>query len=83
MKLPILKTKLLAFLKTSNEAAYRKYPMHDPNDHATHRQFLIFTLVVNCQTEVREDAYMKMKLGSRGSAGNTNMDVVSLLNGRM
>ena len=82
MKLPI-KTKLLAFLKTSNEAAYRKYPMHDPSDHATHRQFLIFTLAVNCQTEAREDAYMKMKLGSRGLAWNTNMDIVSLLNGRI
>lgn len=55
--------------------------MHDPSDHATHRQFLIFTLAVNCQTEAKEDAYMKMNLGSRGSAWNTNMDVVSLLNG--
>ena len=53
--------------------------MHDPSDHATHRQFLIFTLAVNCQTEAK-DAYMKMKLGSRGSAWNTNMNVVSLLN---
>ena len=76
----LLKTKLLAFLKTSNEAAYRKYPMHDPSDYAAHRQFLIFTLAVNCQTEAKEDSYMKMKLGSRGSAWNTNMDVVSLLN---
>ena len=55
--------------------------MHDPSQHATHRQFLIFTLAVNCQTEAKEDAYMKMKLRSRGSAYNTNMDVVSLLNG--
>ena len=54
--------------------------MHDPSDHATHRQFLIFTLAVNCETEAK-DAYMKMKLRSRGSAWNTNMDVVSLLNG--
>ena len=76
----LLKTKLLAFLKTSNEAAYRKYPMHDPSDHATHRQFLIFILAVNCQAEARKDAYVKMKLGSRGSAWSTNMDVVSLLN---
>ena len=54
--------------------------MHDPSDHATHRQFLIFTLAVNSQTEAK-DAYMKMKLGSRGSVWNPNMDVVSLLNG--
>ena len=47
--------------------------MHDPSDHATHRQFF-------CQTEAK-DAHMKMKLRSRGSAWNTNMDVVSLLNG--
>ena len=53
--------------------------MDDPSDHATHRQFLIFTLVVNCQTEAKEDAYMKRKLGSRGSAWNTNIDVISLL----
>ena len=82
MKLPI-KNKAFSTLKTSNEAAYQKYPMHDPSDHATHRQFLIFTLALNCQTAATEDAYMKMKLGSKGSAGNTNMDVVSLLNGRM
>ena len=54
--------------------------MHDPSDHATHRQFLIFTLAVNCQTEANEDAYTKMKLRSRGLAWNTNIDVVSLLN---
>ena len=78
-----MENKPLTFRKTSNEAAYRKYPMHDPSDHATHRQFLIFTLEVNCQTEAKEDAYMKNKLGSRGSAWNTNMDVVSRLNGRM
>ena len=75
MKLPKLgyrKQSFLAFLKTSNEAASRKYPMHDPSDHATHRQFLIFTLAVNCQTEAKENAYMKMKLGSRGSAWSTN-----------
>ena len=54
--------------------------MHDPSDQATHRQFLIFTLAVNFQTEAK-DAYMKMKLRSRGSAWNINMDVVSLLNG--
>ena len=53
--------------------------MHAPSDHATHRQFLIFTLAANCETEAK-DAYMKMKLRSRGSAWNTNMDVVSLLN---
>ena len=57
--------------------------MHDPSDHATLRQFLIFTLTVNCQTEAKEDADMKMEFGSRGSAWNTNLDVVSLLNGRM
>ena len=55
--------------------------MHDRSDHATQRQFLRFTLAVNCQTEAKEDAYMKMKLRSRGSAWNTNMDLVSLLNG--
>ena len=70
MKLPIKnwvygKQSFLAFRKTSNEAAYRKYPMHDASDHATRRQFLIFSLAVNCQTEAK-DAYMKMKLGSRG-----------------
>ena len=67
MKLPKLgygKQSFLTFLKTSNEAASRKYPIHDPSDHATHRQF---TLPVNCQTEAKENAYMKMKLGSRGS----------------
>ena len=53
--------------------------MHDPSDHATHRQFLIFTLPVNCQTETKEDAYMKRKLGSRGSAWNMNIDVICLL----
>ena len=53
--------------------------MHDPSDHATHRQFLIFTLTVNCQTEAKEDAYIKRTLGSRGSAWNTNIDVISLL----
>ena len=53
--------------------------MHDPSDHATHRQFLIFTLAVNCQTEAK-DAYMKMKREARGSAWNPNMDAVSLLN---
>ena len=74
------KQSFLARRKASNEAAYGKYPMHDPSDHATHRQFLIFTLVVNCQTEANEDAYTKMKLGSRGSAWSTNIDVVSLLN---
>ena len=71
MKLPKLgygKQSFLAFLKTCNEAASRKYPMHDPSDHATQRQFLIFTLAVNYQTEAKENAYMKMKLGSRGSA---------------
>ena len=71
MKLPKLgygKQSFLVFLKTSNEAASRKHPMHDPSDHATHRQFLIFILAVNCQTEAKENAYMKMKLGSRGSA---------------
>ena len=73
----------LVFLDTSNEAAYRKYPLYDPRDHATHRQFLIFTHAVNCQTEAKEDAYMKMKLEFRGSAWNNNMDVVFLLNGRM
>ena len=57
--------------------------MRDPSDHATHRQFLIFTLAVNCQTEAKEDTYMKRKLGSRGSAWNTKLDVVSFLNGRM
>ena len=57
--------------------------MHDPSDHATHGQFLIFTLAVNCQTEAKEDAYMRRKLWSRGSAWNTSMDVVSLLYGRM
>ena len=36
--------------------------------------------MVNCQTEANEDAYTKMKLGSRGSAWSTNIDVVSLLN---
>ena len=77
----LLKTKLSTFLKTNNEAAYRKYPMHDPRDHATHRQFLIFSLAVNCQTEAKEDAYMKRKLGSRESAWSTNMNFVSLLNG--
>ena len=55
--------------------------MHDPSDHAAQRQFLIFTLAVNCQTEAKKTAYMKMKLGFRGSAWNSNMDVVSLLNG--
>ena len=55
--------------------------MHDRSDHATHRQLLIFRLAANCQTEAKEDAFMKMKLESRGSASNTNMDVVSLLNG--
>ena len=54
--------------------------MHDPSDHATHRQFLIFTLAVNCQTEANEDAYTKMKLGHRGSAWNTKIGVVFLLN---
>ena len=54
--------------------------MHDPSDHATHRQFLIFTLAVNCQTEANEKAYMKMKLGSEDQL-ETHMDVVSLLNG--
>ena len=74
------KQSFLEFLKRSNEAAYRKYPMHDPSDHVTHRQFLIFTLVLNCQTEANEDAYMRMKLRSIGSAWNTNMLVVSMLN---
>ena len=55
--------------------------MHDLSDHATHRQFSIFSLAVNCQTEAKEDVYMKMKLGFRGSAWNTKLDVVSLLNG--
>ena len=71
MKLPRLgygKQSFLTFLKTSNEAASRKYLMHDPSDHATHRLFLIFTLAVNFQTEAKGNAYMKMKLGSRGSA---------------
>ena len=83
MKLPIKNwvrenNAFLAFLKTSNEAAYRNYPTHDPCDHATHTQFLIFALAVNCQAKAKEDAYMKMK-----TAWNTNMDVVPLLNGRM
>ena len=54
--------------------------MHQSSDHATHRRFSIFTLAVNCQTEAKEDAYMTLKLGFRGSAWNTKMDVVSLLN---
>ena len=41
----------------------------------------MFTLEVNCQTEAKENAHTKMKLVSRESAWNTDMDVVFLLNG--
>ena len=67
-KLEYGKKSILAFLTTRNEAGYLKYSIYNRGDHATHRQFLVFTLAVNFQTKAKENAHMKMKLVSRGSA---------------
>ena len=70
----------LAFPKTNNEAAYRKYSMHDPKWSCYTQTALDFHFR-NCQTEAKENAYMKIKLGSRGSAWTTNMNFDSPSNG--
>lgn len=81
MMLPInnwlWKQTISAFLTTRTEADNWKCP----SNHATHRQLLMFTLAVKWQTEAKENAYMETKLWCRGSAWNSNISVVSPLNG--
>ena len=82
LKIGLWKTKLLSISQDKQWSCLSKISDAWSKWSCYTQTVLDFTLAVNCQTEAKENAYMKMKLGSRGWAWNTNMDVVSLLNGR-
>ena len=66
----------------SNGAAYQKCPLRDPSDHASYRNFLIFTLSHGeLSNRSKRKCLHEYETWSKTSAQNINKNVVPPLNG--